>query len=1122
VPWPSFTLAGCPTGTTAACGTYYQITAGTLVAPCGGASPAAYGLGTNASTAAYVLYYNAYTTQWVITTPLNALICGSSPVTSANATVYGPAAGQATLAAALAQTWTYWAAGAQTPFTGAFAASPPAEPNLLALSVSFEGSFYDAAVGGSGSGAATGVTFVPGAFGYAASFSGVAGQNVSYPYYPGSNVPMTLSVWVNPAVFTTTALTLCSGTYASLTAALNADFTAAAFTWYYWLPSQTNLASGVTLTANTWNHVAIVTNSSLGISLYVNGTLRASAVGTAAAPSLSQYMVLGTSGDGSNRYFNGMMDELNVYSGALSAQQIANLYTCNVLAGCTTAPSPPPSPPPPSPPPPPIGTQTCATTFGLQCVAWYDGADASSMTLKPNNGTGSVIASWNDKSGNGQTLLSTGLQPALLLPGGFGPFMWNLAEMKSTSYVASMSGMYTACLSVYGFSAPGAISTLWSKGSGSGIGAGTKNMITQGATCINLQCQGTTNVNTACTTPTPAYLNTFCFSVNSAATTTTYLNGTAVSSPTVTSSSADAGSVFTLGSYTTYATWPTAPAYYLEFVHFPSALSAAQVASVSSILQNKWTALLPVPSSPAPFYAGSSGTGGLAGTLYSNLFAGQTSWPYLSATSSSACQTTSYPFLNNLWQGCTNSGMYQWTATGYINVPLSGTYVFEWSVTVGSCYLWVGAAAAAPLNSLNKGATLLNSTLNTWVSASATLTAPSLAPITFLCDPLTAGIQWTFNIVQPNNVVMGAASLMFASAPPPPTPPSPPPPPRPPLAYMVSPPPPGPPPSPMPPPSSPSPPPLSPPPPPGPPPPPPAPPPAVVYMGFMPPLAPGLTPYLHYGNFYAGNPCNSTNSSVVTNVSLANGVASMQLVELSPGAGAAYPMNASGSRCDTFTTALRSWGNTPAAASPDVMTAGPLPLNASSGLTFVLWFQFTCVQLGVNAQNYAPYQSCGVAGSSTVGTTLLQAPSLALGFVPAGTSAKSSAISLTITASNASAIALPFYGTTLGAVSVSATWGGCVATADFPSTAFSLLTSSYDHSMLALSIGQYGGVSLAINNDFLTLATNGHASCYQGYPFFPGTQTGTLVLNKTNAAFVVQPGITTVYADYFGFDDLQA
>ena len=143
-----------------------------------------------------------------------------------------------------------------------------------------------------------------------------------------------------------------------------------------------------------------------------------------------------------------------------------------------------------------------------------------------------------------------------------------------------------------------------------------------------------------------------------------------------------------------------------------------------------------------------------------------------------------------------------------------------------------------------------------------------------------------------------------------------------------------------------------------------------------------------------------------------------------------------------------------------------------------------------------------------------------MGFVPSTSSAKSSALTVTISVTNGSAISLPFAGTSVGVVSVSVSWGGCVAGANFPSNGNALLTSQYANSMLSLSVSQYGGVSLAINNDFLTLVTNGHASCYGGYPFF-GAQTGSLVVNKTNAAFVIQPGVTTLYADYFGFEDLQ-
>jgi hypothetical protein len=286
----------------------------------------------------------------------------------------------------------------------------------------------------------------------------------------------------------------------------------------------------------------------------------------------------------------------------------------------------------------------------------------------------------------------------------------------------------------------------------------------------------------------------------------------------------------------------------------------------------------------------------------------------------------------------------------------------------------------------------------------------------------------------------------------------------------------------------------------------------------------GAAPYVQYGNFSAANMCNATNASVTSfagNSALPpGGAANVQLRDLAPG-GPAVTMNVSGSRCDGFTTALRSWGATPAAASPDVMSASPLALNASAGLTFVLWFQFACVMLGANSVDYAPYQTCAVTGPSTSGQAALAgAPSMTLSFQPSPGSPRSSALSVTVTAANASALTLPFYGTTLGSATISAAWGGCVASAAFPTTGFALLTAQYDHTMLALSVGPYGGVSLVVNNDFLTLATNGHPSCYEGYPFF-GASTGALVLNKTNAAFVVQPGIQTLYADFFGFDDLQ-
>jgi hypothetical protein len=112
--------------------------------------------------------------------------------------------------------------------------------------------------------------------------------------------------------------------------------------------------------------------------------------------------------------------------------------------------------------------------------------------------------------------------------------------------------------------------------------------------------------------------------------------------------------------------------------------------------------------------------------------------------------------------------------------------------------------------------------------------------------------------------------------------------------------------------------------------------------------------------------------------------------------------------------------------------------------------------------------------------------------------------------------ALPYYGTALGNVVVSASWGGCEAVAEVQ--AFHLLTARYDHSMLALAVGQAGGLAISLNGLLLTLNTNQHASCYAGYPFFRPAQ-GTLALLKQPAVWLTPGG--DYYADFFGFDNLQ-
>ena len=78
-------------------------------------------------------------------------------------------------------------------------------------------------------------------------------------------------------------------------------------------------------TLSGWIHVAVVSNSSSDLRLYVNGIERDS------APFYGRTRVLGLSGIGAqgacgNKYFNGQIDDVRVYSRALSVTEVGQLY----------------------------------------------------------------------------------------------------------------------------------------------------------------------------------------------------------------------------------------------------------------------------------------------------------------------------------------------------------------------------------------------------------------------------------------------------------------------------------------------------------------------------------------------------------------------------------------------------------------------------------------------------------------------------------------------------------------------------------------------------------------------------------------------------------------------------
>jgi hypothetical protein len=226
-----------------------------------------------------------------------------------------------------------------------------------------------------------------------------------------------------------------------------------------------------------------------------------------------------------------------------------------------------------------------------------------------------------------------------------------------------------------------------------------------------------------------------------------------------------------------------------------------------------------------------------------------------------------------------------------------------------------------------------------------------------------------------------------------------------------------------------------------------------------------------WGGFFSGFPCTNAGNAAATLTERVSGAA---------------PLLVSGAYCDAFTQSLRSWATSAAAASPSSLTtAAALPLSGAGGVSISLWTQVSCVQLSPAG----PYLPCGSAQPITP-------PNLTLKF--------------TSNVSAAARLSLSLIFTNNGTVTTAVAWGGCLATVP---AAVSPLPGG--QLLLTLTVGPQGGVALYANGAPLLLATNGHASCYSGYPWLRN-ETGTFLLSRTNSLLS-----TGGFGDFFGFTDLQ-
>lgn len=178
--------------------------------------------------------------------------------------------------------------------------------------------------GQNNNGTATGTTWAPGRFGQALSFSGTGRVTIPDSNTLDAATGVTISAWVNPTSVATwsqvalkqnsTANDLIYGLYAS-------EQTRGAGGWIGQGTSTRSASSPTKLPVNTWTHVAM-TYDQTNVRYYQNGVLVATTPRSGALAASSGPLTIGSNPIWGEQ-FNGLIDEVRVYSTALSAADVA-------------------------------------------------------------------------------------------------------------------------------------------------------------------------------------------------------------------------------------------------------------------------------------------------------------------------------------------------------------------------------------------------------------------------------------------------------------------------------------------------------------------------------------------------------------------------------------------------------------------------------------------------------------------------------------------------------------------------------------------------------------------------------------------------------------------------------
>ncbi len=166
-----------------------------------------------------------------------------------------------------------------------------------------------------------GVAWVSGKYGTGLSFDGVN----DYVVLPASldlpTLPFTLEAWVKPTDYTSYRNIFSKRTSYAATA-MRVDWLLDNGTGRVRLDqAASHLTFSYAPPLNTWTHLAVVAQSS-GTQLYVNGVLSQTLGAFTLGSSASAPVSLGASQNGTDDWFTGGLDEVRLYTRALSAAEI--------------------------------------------------------------------------------------------------------------------------------------------------------------------------------------------------------------------------------------------------------------------------------------------------------------------------------------------------------------------------------------------------------------------------------------------------------------------------------------------------------------------------------------------------------------------------------------------------------------------------------------------------------------------------------------------------------------------------------------------------------------------------------------------------------------------------------